>query len=198
MMADGARRVLTSSRYRWTILARFLAIVLLGIGLFAGVTFLACDRRLAVSYAQDLATLSRLQEQLPAIVMLTSAVQAAAVGGLMLLCALIWTHAVSGPLVRVSRALASLARGRSPEDIHFRKTDQLHGLADALREIRAAYHARREASRHALARADRLIEECVSLTAQGRATPALLAPRLTALRRIYEEMAEPAHHEGPG
>lgn len=198
MMTDGARRALTSSRYRWTVLARVLAIALLGIGLFAWVMLLACDRRLAVSYAKDLVTLGRLQEQLPAIVMLLAVIQAAAVGGITLLGALIWTHAVSGPVVRVSQALASLVKGQSLEDVRFRQTDQLHGLADALRQAGAASHARREASRCLLARADRLIEECALLAAQDQAAPALLAQRLTALQRLYEELAEPARHEKPG
>jgi hypothetical protein len=160
------------------VLARVLAIALLGIGLFAVVTFLACNRRLAVSYVHDLTALSRLQEQLPAIVMLTAAVQAAAVGGLTLLCALV--------------------TGQAFEEVRFRKTDQLHGLADALRQVRAACDARRQARRESLAQADRLLEECTLLTAQGRATPALLAQRLTSLRRVYEEMAEPTHQAGPG
>lgn len=170
-------------RYRLALMARFALLLTLTLAVFSGLFVWLLNRRLGFGYAEDLATLSRLEAALPRVLLAAGAVQVAVGGALALVFSLCWTHAVSGPLVRVRRTLQALARGEAVQALRFRKTDQLHGLAGAFQELLDAEQRRRQAVAEALDEASSLISAVV----QAPGDPASRASR-DALRRVYEAL----------
>jgi hypothetical protein len=178
----------TSWKYRLTLVGRFAAFAVIAFALF-GVGLLAMlNQRLGLSYAKDIATLSALQERLPVILLVAglSHMVAIAAAGFVLL--LLWTHAVSGPLVRARRYLQLMASERDIADVQFRKTDQLHRLASAFQQWIAARRIKRAAWDVLLERAERLIQECEQWNTQHPGDPSGSQEYLRNLAGVYEQM----------
>jgi hypothetical protein len=181
---------LIGAAYRLALAARFAGMACVLLVLFGLLVFLALNKQLGAGYVTDLATLSGLEERLPALLWGAGLAYMCAAGAAALLLSLLWTHAVSGPLVRVHRSLQLLAGGALVEDLRFRRTDQLHPLAGAFQQIAQATHQRRAKWEPLLARAESLIQECEELAKQRHADPAALKQRTDALQRVYEELAD--------
>ncbi|MBI3996238.1 MAG: hypothetical protein HY352_01140 [Candidatus Omnitrophica bacterium] len=171
-----------------TLAARVAGFAGVGFILFGAGLLAMLHQRLGLGYAKDLAALSALQERLPTTLFAAGMISVTVVGGMGLFLSLCWTHAVSGPLVRVRRYLQELATNQPIEEVRFRKTDQLHRLADAFEHLIAARSRRRAAWDTSLERAERLLQDCEHWSARHPDDPSGLRQPLRDLHDVYEQM----------
>lgn len=176
--------------YRLVFAGGLLGLAGLGFVLFGLLLLLALSQRLGVNYRADLAALSELQGRLPTLLLTAGIIQMTVVGLVVFVFSLLWSHAISGPLVRVRRFLRLIAGGQDVEELRFRHTDQLHGLAEAFQRFILARRSRHEAWESCLARAQQLIQESERVAAPLPGEPAALSERREALQRVYEQMRE--------
>lgn len=195
-MAPPRSASLIDAAYRRSFIRRFASAAALGFLLVSLIWLALLHRRLGFGYGQDIAVLSRLHGQLLPLLGVTGLSQVLGVGAVLLLLSLCWAHAVSGPLVRVRRWVRALDEEPPLETLRFRKSDQLHELADAFQDLGRARRARRERFEVLWTRAQRLLEECRSL--KSGAEPAQLQKRLDALREVYAQMGRLIEEPTPG
>lgn len=175
-------------RYTFSFAVRFSGLALLFFSSFALVLFLLLNKRLGVSYLDDIATLSRLQEKLPLVLFLTAVVQAAFGSFVVLVISLFWAHAVAGPLVRFRKYLRMVWRHEPIGEMSFRKGDQLQYLAEAFRGMQDQWTKRG----HQMSLYDRqvqdLIAEYESLAKDTTGNSTALEEKRGALKEIYQKM----------
>lgn len=125
------------------------------------VIFCLLNKRLGHGYVGDISILSSLQEKLGMIFIITATFQAIIFSLIVLILALLWAHAVAGPLIRFQKALIRLSKGELSEEISFRQSDQLHDLASSLNNLHRSYKARWDHLVEYLQKADAILKECV-------------------------------------
>lgn len=188
-MAPSAKKAtFLDTRYTLSFAVRFSGLALLFFSSFALVLFLSLNKRLGVSYFEDIATLSRLQEKLPLVLFVTAVVQAALGSFVVLILSLFWAHAVAGPLVRFRKYLRMAGRDEPIGGMSFRKSDQLQYLAEAFREMQARWTKRRYQMSLYVRQAKDLIAEYESLAKDLRGNSMALEEKRGALKEIYQKM----------
>ncbi len=175
-------------RYTLSFAVKLSGLALLFFSSFALVLFLSLNKRLGVSYFEDIATLSRLQEKLPLILFVTAVVQAAFGSLVVLIISLFWAHAVAGPLARFRKYLRMVGRYEPIEEISFRKGDQLQHLAGAFREMQDRLSKRRYQMSLYGRQAKSLVAEYESLVKDPRGNSTALEEKRGTLKEIYQKM----------
>lgn len=175
-------------RYRLALMARFALFICCGLAVFGLGLLMALNQRLGIGYAKDLAALSALQERLPVILIAGGVITMAVISIAGFFLALFWTHAVSGPLVRVQRCLAQLADSQDSAAMRFRSTDQLHSVAKSLEKLIAARRSQRAAWEVFLVKADQAIKGCEAWRAQHPGDAIGMRQRLQLLKKEYQAM----------
>ncbi len=186
------------SQYTFSFIIRFSGVALLGFILFALFLYLTLNRRLGVSYFEDISTLSRLQEKLPVILAVTGVIQAVTVSFILFILSLLWAHGVAGPLLRFRKSLQMAGKGFIEETVTFREKDQLHFLADSFKRMLESQKSRRTRFENLLKQADEALKEYEHLFKQKGVTPSQLDGKLTSLKKIYAEMRNLLDKGGSG
>jgi hypothetical protein len=171
-------------------MARFAVLLCCGFAVFGLGLLAALHQRLGLSYAKDLAILSALQAQLPMIFIAGGMTCMAILSATGFVLALYWTHAVSGPLVRVQRCLQQLAGRQEAGAMRFRSTDQLHPLAASLDQLIAARRSQRAAWEAGLMKADQAMKDCEAFSAQHPEDAAGIRQRYGLLQQVYQAMQQ--------
>ena len=175
-------------RYTLSFAVRFSGLALLFFSSFALVLFLLLNKRLGVSYFEDIATLSRLQEKLPLILFVTAVVQAAFGSFVVLILSLFWAHAVAGPLARFRKYLRMVGRDEPIGMMSFRKSDQLQYLAEAFRDMQDQWTKQRYQMSLYGQQVRDLIAEYELLVKDPRGNSMALEEKRGALKEIYQKM----------
>ena len=175
-------------RYRLILMARFAFFIFCGLAVFGLGLLIALNQRLGIGYAKDLAILSSLQERLPVILMAGGIITVAIVSAAGFFLALFWTHAVSGPLVRVQRCLQQLADWQDAGRMRFRSTDQLHPVAESLDKLIAARRSQQAAWEAFLIKADQAIKGCEAWSVRHPGDASGMRQRLQLLKKEYQSM----------
>ena len=153
---------------------------------FAGVLMFVLNKRLGMSYFDDIHTLSSLQDRLPLIFLVTGLFQMSISGAVMAILSLYWGHAVSGPIVRFRKGMRSVVHGKVDEMIFFRKNDQLHDLARSFNNLQKNMQTQKNQLQRYIDEADRLAADCERLK-KGSDTM-LLQRKHADLIKIYRDM----------
>lgn len=198
MDKSGKKISLIDAKYTLFFAIRFLGIALLGFILFGGTLFLMLNRRLGVNYFEDIVTLSRLQEKLPFILLTTGIIQTIALSFVMLIFALLWAHAIAGPLVRFRRFLNMVSHGQWMEDIAFRRNDQLQGLAHSMAHLQKCCQKREKKFISYLDQAQQLVKEYEDMIEQRNSASWQIQDKLNALKKVYADMQALLEREGAG
>lgn len=176
------------TKYTVSFAVRFLGIALISF-IFCGISlFLMLNRRLGINYFQDIATLSGLQERLPFILLMSGIIQAVVLSLILFIFALLWAHAVSGPLVRFRKYINMIGKDEPVGEIIFREKDQLHYLAKAFQHMQADSRSRMEQFGAHLKKVEQLLGEYESLQQEKNVDPSKLKDKRAALKEIYERM----------
>ena len=175
-------------RYTLSFAVRFSGLALLFFSSFALVLFLLLNKRLGVSYFEDIATLSQLQKNLPLILFVTAVVQAAFGSFVVLILSLFWAHAVAGPLARFRKYLRMVGRDEPIGMMSFRKSDQLQYLAAAFREMQDQWTKRGHQMSLYGRQVQDLIAEYESLVKDPLENSMALEEKRGALKEIYQKM----------
>lgn len=182
-------KILVNPQYAVKFALRFVIIVLAGFGLFGILILALLNRNIGPTYVEGLSALSQLQMRLPRILLITAFTQTIILCGIVLLLALLWSHGIAGPLVRFKRCLRETARGNIlKEPVVFRKTDQLHALAQALSETNLAFQERNVKMLTLWVGAKKLLDECRRLHEQGKSDTPSFSKNLANVKAIYLEM----------
>lgn len=149
-------------KYTASFVMKFSMIAMMAFACLGLALFVLLNERLGRGYFEDISTLSGLQERLGTILIITGIFQGVLFSLIVFLLALLWAHAVAGPMVRFQKALMMLNRGELSEEISFRKDDQLHDLASFLTSLHRSCKARRNGVSEYLHKADTILEKCVN------------------------------------
>ena len=157
------------SKYMASFVFKLSAIISVGFGISGLIIIILLNRKIGPTYLDGISTLSQLRAWLPFILSITAFVQAAALCIIAVFAALLWSHGIAGPLVRLKRALRDLAQGKSLKGpITFRNDDQLHGLAGAFSEMAIAHPDNLARARALMVEAQRILDECEALNKQAK------------------------------
>ncbi len=182
---------LIAPKYAFSFIFRFFLIVLTGFIVSGLLLVIFLNREIGPTYLQGISNLSQLQALLPSILFITAFVQALTLCVIVILLALLWSHGVSGPLVRFRKYLRDMAEGKSfPERIAFRDTDQLAGLAHAFSEMALSQKERTIRTLSLLAQAQKIIDECLALKIQGEVATPEYKQKLSGLAMVYLRVKE--------
>lgn len=196
-MSQGQRKsVMIDTNYTLIFAVYFLAVAFAGFFLLALSLLFLLNRKLGISYLNDITTLSDLQEKLPMIVLVTGVVQAAMSCLVMFLLSLLWAHAVAGPLIRVRRLLEMMRHGQWMDNIAFRRDDQLHELAEVVRNCQSSCQDRREEFISYVQQAEHIRAEC-ELAALSSEMDSQLSDRIKNLKKVYLNIKQLLAKERP-
>jgi len=185
-----SEQTIIDSRYIRSFAVKFFGLTCLGFSVFGGLLFWMLDHRLGAGYLNDILALSRLDERLPFIILMTAVIQSTVLSGVVCILLLIWGHAISGPMIRYRRVIRQMTAGDAGEDVLFREQDQLHGLAAAVNHLQQSNQSRSNRYAECLNRADRILEEYKSSGSDRRRE---MRGQLT---HVYDEMRQLLPMEG--
>ena len=185
-MKNNLKPAFIAKEYTASFAVRFLGIALFSFTLCGISLFLVLNRRLGVNYSQDIAALSGLQEKLPLIILTSSIIQAVILSLILFLLALMWAHAISGPLVRFRKFISLVGNDGPDGEIAFLENYQLHDLAQAFQKMQAGSQKRRKKFDEYLDNADQLLKTPDSLSKNKRAD----------LEECYQKMGSLLRGEG--
>jgi len=173
-------------KYAVAFVLRFFTAIFIGIGVFSLLLVVLLNRKIGPTYSEGISALGDLQNHLPLILFVTSVLQTLALGIMVMVIALFWSHSIAGPILRFKKYLSQLAKGELLEGpVTFRKTDQLQGLAEALSGMITAYRGNSMESLELLSQAQKIIEECEILKKQPKIDTPHLNTKLSELEKIY-------------
>lgn len=185
------RKQTLDAKYILSFIFRFLVVVFVGFALFGLIIIIFLNRNIGPTYLEGISALSQLRTQLPIILFITAFFQAIALSVIVLLLTLLWSHGVSGPLVRFKKHLREFGEGRLLQPpFTFRETDQLHSLAHAFSEAVTAQRERTVQASTLLVEAQRLIDECEALRKEEKDGTHKFKTNLEDLQKIYLQIKE--------
>lgn len=123
------RKYITSFVLRFSFLV-FVCFVFIGC-----VLFFFFNKDMGTNYLSDIKILSHMADILPWVLLSTGVFQALLFSLIFLVLALVWSHSIAGPLVRLEKSLQMLQDGQYLDQVHFRENDQLKSLAAQLTKL---------------------------------------------------------------
>jgi hypothetical protein len=104
------------------------------------------------TYAQNVSILSNVQKWEVGAAILSALIQVALTGALVGGLALLASHKVAGPMVRLVGALRGIVQGRLPDPVAFRRGDQVGKVEDEFNEVSRLIRVRHESAQTRLRR----------------------------------------------
>ncbi len=167
-MVKEKKQAFVEPKYTLSLVAAFLGVAFLGFALLSLTLFILLNWRLGENYLEGIVTLNALKDRLPLILLVGGIVQANILTLILFLLSLLWAHSIAGPIVRFEKFLRLIGSNVPMPEISFRGGDQLHALAQALRNVQVSRHRRSERLRTHLETASRLLEEIDSSPSGAR------------------------------
>jgi hypothetical protein len=140
-----------SAGFRCGYIVKFAVAVACG-SLAAGLVACALLASELGTYAQNMTIISGARAWVVGAAAVSALVQIALTGVLVTVLALLASHKVAGPTVRVARALRGVAQGRLPGPVRFRHGDQVGKLESHFNEVSRVLCERHERVERALDR----------------------------------------------
>lgn len=186
-----AKRKIFAPKYQINFIYHFSIIILSGFGIAGCLIIIFLNRKIGPTYLEGIYNLRQIQATLPITIFITAFIQTLALCIITFLASLFWSHSISGPILRFRRHLKSLCeKTTEKETITFRDTDQLQGLAQAFSEMIICKNQDKAKALILLVDAQRIIDECKTISKQSTVNLADLNLKLKELKKIYQGIKE--------
>lgn len=181
-MAKEQGPVFIEAKHTLSLVIAFLGISFVGFVLLGLTLLILLNWRVGDNYVEGIVTLNVLKDRLPLILLAGGIAQAIILSLILFLLSLLWAHSIAGPLVRFGKYLRLTGNNEpAPEEISFRKSDQLHALAVAFRHLQISRRRQNELLYGHLNKASRLLEEIDSSPSEAKS-------RIQELIKVYRDM----------
>lgn len=176
-------------KYFILFIIRFFVLIFIGFGIFGSVIVIFLNRKIGPTYREGICALSWIQAYLPFILFITAFIQEVTLCSIAMLFVLLWSHAISGPLMRFRKHLRDIAQGKFLKAaITFRTTDQLHDLAQSLSELSIIQKDANLKAQALLDKAKILLDDCKILTDRKKGNSYEFNLKLDELKKIYSHI----------
>lgn len=180
------QRKILEPKYIVSFIIKFSAIVFVGFGIFGAFVIILLSSKIGPTYQEGFSALKQIKDSLPFIIFIAAAIQALSLCTIATLFALFWSHSIAGPLVRFRKYLKDISQGNFlKEPVVFRSGDQLQGLAQAFSEMIIAHKNDATKALTLLVEAQRILDKCKMLQAQGKENSEEFHSNLKKLKTIY-------------